>query len=74
MTPREGLRQLLQLLCELCVSGIYRQRLVFFNGKKQPEFIIPRITLNAYIAVFAAVARAALILAVSEAIGQLKWM
>lgn len=32
------------------------------------------ITLNAFVAVFSAVAKAALILPVSEAIGQLKWI
>ena len=48
--------------------------LALYDGKKQPQFIIPGITLNAYISVFAAIAKAALILPVSEAIGQLKWM
>ncbi|KAH7349095.1 hypothetical protein BKA66DRAFT_293491, partial [Pyrenochaeta sp. MPI-SDFR-AT-0127] len=41
---------------------------------KQPEHIVSGITLNAYIAVLAAVSKAALILPVSEAIGQLKWI
>lgn len=48
--------------------------LFVFNGKRQPQYIIPGITLNAYIAVFSAIAKAALILPVSEAIGQLKWI
>jgi hypothetical protein len=48
--------------------------LLYYDGKKQPEFVVKGITLNAFVAVFAAVAKAALILPVSEAIGQLKWI
>ncbi|KAF2195305.1 hypothetical protein K469DRAFT_733964 [Zopfia rhizophila CBS 207.26] len=48
--------------------------LVYYEGRKQPEYLVLGITINAYIAVFAAVAKAALILPVSEAIGQMKWM
>lgn len=56
-----------------CVSAIIGV-LAFYDGKRQPDFVIPGITLNAFVALFAAVAKAALILPVSEAIGQLKWM
>jgi hypothetical protein len=48
--------------------------LLYYDGKRQPQYLLPGITLNAYIAVFAAIAKAALILPVSEAIGQLKWL
>lgn len=48
--------------------------LLYYDGKKQPENIMKGITLNAFVAVFSAVAKAALILPVSEAIGQLKWI
>jgi hypothetical protein len=61
------------LLSFLCVSAIVGV-LILYSGKKQPDFIIPGITINAFISVFAAVAKAALILPVSEAIGQLKWV
>ena len=46
----------------------------FYDGKKQPEYLLTGITLNAYVSVFAAVSKAALILPVSEAIRQLKWV
>ncbi|KAF2652311.1 hypothetical protein K491DRAFT_664029 [Lophiostoma macrostomum CBS 122681] len=61
------------LVSFLCVSAIVGV-LLLYSGKKQPDFIIPGITINAFISVFAAVAKAALILPVSEAIGQLKWI
>lgn len=43
------------------------------NGQPQPEFVLQGITLNAFVSVLAAVSKAALILPISEAIGQLKW-
>jgi hypothetical protein len=55
----------------LCVMGIVGV-LWFYDGKKQPEYLLTGVTLNAYVSVFAAVSKAALILPVSEAIGQLK--
>jgi hypothetical protein len=48
--------------------------LAFYDGRRQPEYVIPYITLNAFVAILAAVAKSALILPVSEAIGQLKWL
>ncbi|KAF2819752.1 hypothetical protein CC86DRAFT_429958 [Ophiobolus disseminans] len=56
-----------------CVTTIVAL-LFYYDGKKQPNHVVKGITLNAFIAVFAAVAKAALILPVSEAIGQLKWI
>jgi len=56
-----------------CVTTIVAL-LFYYDGKKQPKHVIKGITLNAFIAVFAAIAKAALILPVSEAIGQLKWI
>ncbi|KAF1830927.1 hypothetical protein BDW02DRAFT_601250 [Decorospora gaudefroyi] len=56
-----------------CVAAIVVV-LWFYDGKKQAEYLLTGITLNAYVAVFAAVSKAALILPVSEAIGQLKWI
>jgi hypothetical protein len=55
--------------CLTAIVGV----LWFYDGKRQPEFLVVGITLNAYVAVLAAVSKAALILPVSEAIGQLKW-
>ncbi|KAF2201659.1 hypothetical protein GQ43DRAFT_486696 [Delitschia confertaspora ATCC 74209] len=48
--------------------------LIAYNGKPPPGKIMFGITLNAYISIFSAVGKAALILPVSEAIGQLKWI
>ncbi|PSN64329.1 hypothetical protein BS50DRAFT_498919 [Corynespora cassiicola Philippines] len=48
--------------------------LLYYDGKKQPDHVLPGITLNAYVAIFAAIAKAAMILPISEAIGQLKWL
>jgi hypothetical protein len=56
-----------------CVAAIVGV-LWYYDGRRQPEYLITGITLNAYVAVFAAISKAALILPVSEAIGQLKWM
>ncbi|KAF2115457.1 hypothetical protein BDV96DRAFT_492941 [Lophiotrema nucula] len=61
------------LVAFMCVAAIVGV-LAFYDGKRQPDFIVPGVTLNAYVSVFAAIAKAALILPVSEAIGQLKWM
>ncbi|KAH7409986.1 hypothetical protein DE146DRAFT_332961 [Phaeosphaeria sp. MPI-PUGE-AT-0046c] len=56
-----------------CVSTIVGL-LLHYDGKVQPDYVVKGITLNAGIAVFSTVAKAALILPVSEAIGQLKWV
>ncbi|CAG5185822.1 uncharacterized protein ALTATR162_LOCUS11412 [Alternaria atra] len=56
-----------------CVAAIIGV-LWYYDGKRQPEYLVTGITLNAYVSVFAAVSKAALILPVSEAIGQLKWV
>ena len=56
--------------CFMAIVGI----LSFYDGKKQPSHVVKGITLNAFIAVFSAIARAAMILHVSECIGQLKWI
>jgi hypothetical protein len=61
---------LVSFLCAAAIVGV----LAFYDGKKQPDFVVPGITLNAFVSVFAAVSKAALILPVSEAIGQLKWI
>ena len=58
------------LACMAAIIGV----LWYYDGKRQPEYLVTGITLNAYVAVFAAVSKAALILPVSEAIGQLKWI
>jgi hypothetical protein len=57
-------------VCVVAIIGV----LWFYDGKRQPEYVLSGITLNAYVSVFAAVSKAALILPVSEAIGQLKWV
>jgi hypothetical protein len=56
--------------CVVAIVGV----LWFYDGKRQPEYLISGITLNAYVSVFAAVSKAALILPTSEAISQLKWI
>ncbi|KAH4007081.1 hypothetical protein HBI56_027750 [Parastagonospora nodorum] len=56
--------------CFMAIVGI----LWLYDGKKQPSHVVKGITLNAFIAVFSAIARAAMILPVSESIGQLKWI
>ncbi|KAH7118815.1 hypothetical protein B0J11DRAFT_617129 [Dendryphion nanum] len=56
----------------LCVSTIVGV-LAYYDGRRQSD-VVPGVTINGFIAVFAAVAKAALILPVSEAIGQLKWI
>ncbi|KAF1945645.1 hypothetical protein EJ02DRAFT_35101 [Clathrospora elynae] len=56
--------------CATAIVGV----LWFYDGKRQTEYLATGITPNAYVAVFAAVSKAALILPVSEAIGQLKWV
>jgi hypothetical protein len=61
---------LVSFACVMTIVGL----LFYYDGKKQPSHVVQGITLNAFIAVFAAIAKAALILPVSEAIGQLKWI
>jgi hypothetical protein len=56
--------------CVVAIVGV----LWYYDGKTQPEYLLNGITLNGYVSVFAAVSKAALILPVSEAIGQLKWI
>lgn len=56
----------------LSVSAIVAL-LINYNEKAQPEKLFLGITINAYIAIFAGIGKAALVLPVSEAIGQLKW-
>lgn len=57
----------------ICVAAIVGM-LLAYDGRKQPVTVLPGVTFNAYIATFAAISKAAMILPVSEAIGQLKWM
>jgi hypothetical protein len=66
--------ELLSLLVSLLSISTIVGILLLYSEKKQPDHVIPGVTLNAFISVFAAVAKAALILPVSEAIGQLKWI
>jgi hypothetical protein len=61
---------LVSFSCFMAIVGL----LLFYNGRQQPTYIVKGITLNAFIAVFSAIAKAAMILPVSEAIGQLKWV
>jgi hypothetical protein len=61
---------LLSFCCFSAVVGL----LLYYDGKRQPSDVVKGITLNASIAIFAAIAKAAMILPVSEAIGQLKWI
>jgi hypothetical protein len=56
-----------------CVTAIFGM-LLYYDGKQQPSHVLKGVTLNAFIAVFSGVAKAAMILPVSEAIGQLKWI
>jgi hypothetical protein len=56
-----------------CVTAILGL-LLYYNGRKQPSHVVRGITLNAFIAIFSGIAKAAMILPVSEAIGQLKWI
>lgn len=65
--------ELFSWVISFCCTAAIIVVLLIYNDKKQPQYIIPGITMNAYIAVFAAISKAALILPVSEAIGQLKW-
>jgi hypothetical protein len=57
-------------VCVLAIVGV----LWYYDGRRQPEYLLNGITLNGYVSVFAAVSKAALILPVSEAISQLKWI
>ncbi|KAF2730106.1 hypothetical protein EJ04DRAFT_545961 [Polyplosphaeria fusca] len=66
--------EIFSFLVSFCSVAAIVGVLWFYDGKPQPKFIVPGITLNAYVSVFSAIAKAALILPVSEAIGQLKWM
>jgi hypothetical protein len=61
---------LVSFACVTAIVGL----LLYYDGKKQPNDIMSGITLNALMAVLAAIAKAALILPVSETIGQLKWI
>ena len=66
----ELLSWLVSFSCASAIVGV----LWFYDGKRQPDSVVVGITLNTYVAMFAAVSKAALILPVSEAIGQLKWI
>lgn len=66
--------ELFSCLVSICCCAAIVGVLLYYDGKPQPQYLVPGVTLNAYISVFAAVAKAALILPVSEAIGQLKWL
>ncbi|KAH7091082.1 hypothetical protein FB567DRAFT_264387 [Paraphoma chrysanthemicola] len=66
--------ELLSWLFSFCSVAAILGVLLVYDGKEQPEQIVIGITLNTYIAVFAAISKAALILPVSESIGQLKWL
>lgn len=61
---------LLSFCCFSAIVGL----LLYYDGKRQPTSVVKGITLNALIAIFAAIAKASMILPVSEAIGQLKWI
>lgn len=61
---------LVSFACVATIVGL----LLHYDGKRQPDYVVKGITLNAFVAVFSAVAKAALILPVSEVIGQLKWV
>jgi hypothetical protein len=61
---------LVSFSCFMAIVGI----LLYYDGKKQPSHVFKGITLNAFISVFSAIAKAAMILPVSESIGQLKWL
>jgi hypothetical protein len=65
----EILSWLVSFACVAAIVGV----LLFYDGERQPEYLMTGIKLNAYISVLAAISKAALILPVSEAIGQLKW-
>ncbi|KAL1596316.1 hypothetical protein SLS60_008961 [Paraconiothyrium brasiliense] len=58
-------------LSAACMAGI-GVMLIFYHDKAIPKWPLG-LTLNAYISVLAKVASAALMLPVSEALGQLKW-
>jgi hypothetical protein len=60
---------LVSFSCVMTSVGI----LLYNNGKRQPSYVVKAITLNAFISVFSAIAKAAMILPVSGSIGQLKW-
>jgi hypothetical protein len=55
----------------LCMAGVVTMLMVYHN-KSIPKWPLG-LTLNAYISVLAKIASAALLLPVSEALGQLKW-
>ncbi|KAF2027917.1 hypothetical protein EK21DRAFT_91139 [Setomelanomma holmii] len=61
------------LISFACVAAIV-ELLLYYDGKKQPNDVVRGINLNAFVSVFAAITKVAMILPVSEAIGQLKWM
>ncbi|KAF2690455.1 hypothetical protein K458DRAFT_413232 [Lentithecium fluviatile CBS 122367] len=58
-------------LSAICMAGIVGV-LIFYKNKRIPNWPLG-LTLNAYISVLSKVASAALLLPVSEALGQLKW-
>ncbi|KAF2853784.1 hypothetical protein T440DRAFT_545998 [Plenodomus tracheiphilus IPT5] len=66
--------ELASLFVSFACLGAIVGVLSVYDGKRQPEYLFSGITLNAYVAVFAAISKAALILPVAEAIGQLKWI
>jgi hypothetical protein len=61
---------LVSFSCFMAIVGI----LLYYDGKKQPSHVFKGITLNAFISILSAIAKAAMILPVSECIGQLKWL
>ena len=66
----EILSWIISFVCVAAILGV----LWYYDGRRQPEHLVTGITLNTYVAVFAAVSKAALIMPVSEAISQLKWI
>jgi len=61
-------------LVSFCCVVTIVSLLASYNGKPQPEKLSLGLTINAYIAIFSGLGKAALILPTSEAIGQLKWL
>ncbi|KAH9861755.1 hypothetical protein J1614_011508 [Plenodomus biglobosus] len=66
--------ELASLFVSFACLGAIVGVLSVYDRQTQPDYLLSGITLNAYVAVFAAISKAALILPVSEAIGQLKWI
>lgn len=57
--------ELLSWLVGFCCTAAILGALMFYKGKKKPQYIISGKTMNAHIAVFAAVSKAVLILPVT---------